>query len=129
MKIIISDVQSSPEQEYIVKFTTSFGSGRGTWKSKILPQKEETYYVEFEVEKPLVWGTSIVKCNTLEYSIAEVQKGIILQGKIESIDENNCIVIRIGDSLLFIETIGDAQNVGSFVKLIIDELSIYDTNL
>ena len=109
-----------------VSFSTEFGIATALWNGNE-PQINKEYFVELEVPGVLYWQKDI--------TVSEAKCGILLEsgtvhlvGLFESIEDDGYTVIRLGDSIISIETQGEPPDIGSNVKLTTNNLLLYEVN-
>ena len=115
MKITINDVFEY-EEKIIVSFYSTVGAGFAKWASSEKPSKNNSYDVELDIEKTVseAWD----KKNSYKPKSALMVDGtkVIVQGILESIDEDGMAYLRISpDGLIMIEagegTFSEDENV------------------
>lgn len=126
MKILVRRVlnQTTPIK---VEFSTKFGAAIGYWCTDT-PCEGKVYFVELEVDGVLVWGEDLVEHDKDECLIGMTGDKPFIIGKLESVEVDGYTVIRLEESILILLTKGDAMPIGSYVKVVIDKLDIYDCN-
>jgi hypothetical protein len=109
-----------------VNFSTEYGNATALWSGNE-PQINKEYFVELEVSGVLGWQKDI--------NVSEEKCGISLDsgtvhlvGLFESIEDDGYTVIRLGDSIISIETQGEPPDIGSNVKLTTNNLLLYEVN-
>ena len=126
MKITISEIAKNEQGNNTIKFTTEYGNAYALWNGSE-PQINKEYIVELEIPGVLCWRRDIISAQE-KYLITTENNKFSLVGIFESIDDDGYAVIRLGESIISIETTGDFLELGSFVKLFTDSLLLYEVN-
>ena len=103
MKIKIIDIQFLKKNEIIVDFSSSIGEGRALWKSIDKVFKGKEIQVELDVPGILIFGQDIVWTDEQEEKIYVSNDLVIIRGKIEQIEWDNIITVRLGAWILLVE--------------------------
>lgn len=118
MKIHIQQYDSTKN---CVRFDSQFGTAEAKWMGD-LPDVRSDYYVEIAINKCLVWGNDIIATESLPHRIAQSEVGITLDATLESIDSDGFAALRLGTTLVLIETEGTPPPVGTVVQVHLGEL-------
>lgn len=124
MKITITSYNRTKQ---LVSFASKYGSSQAIWNGND-PEVNKEYFVEIEIKEILVYGKSFEKTtetnNRIEMHLGKTH----IVGILESIEIDGYAVIRIGDSLIAVETIDvPIDLVGCHVVLTTsDSLFLYD---
>ena len=120
MKIRIIDFN----QDGTLNFSTEYGLARGKWAADA-PVLQE-YNVEIEIEDTLFWNKNVLLNDCFEEQIAVAENNqVVLKGKLESIDEDNCAVLRIKNSIILFVAEGEPFPIGTMIKIIVENISLY----
>jgi hypothetical protein len=125
MKIIINEVVKKAHGN-IINFSTEYGNASALWKGTE-PQINKEYFVEFEIPDVLYWRKDIISAEE-NCLIATENDKLYLVGFFESIDDDGYTVIKLGDSIVSVETQGEPLALGSFVMLSTNNLLLYEVN-
>lgn len=125
MEVKILDVVIE-ESKCRVNFISQYGGSIAIWIGKT-PKINSIYNVELEVRKSCDWQTDIVRVNE-EPKIYFNGYGISIVGFFESIDNDGCADIRIGNALLLLETKGKPFRLKSKIKFSVEEIYLYEVN-
>lgn len=106
-----------------VIFRTEYGKGKGKWGASERPPYGETD-VEFEIEDELVWGNNVVLADG-DAAMAISNQQVLFQGILESVDGDNCAVLRMKDSILLFVAKGQAFPVGSTIRIAAKDVTLY----
>lgn len=128
MKTAILQIIAKNSDGYIVLFSTSYGTGQGVWKEG-KPSLQEDYDVEFSVEEQLIWGDTINEATDIQFIIYGNIDGLTFGGRLEAIEETGLVFLRIGESIIMIETFGTPASVGAFVQAKAKKIFLYDTHM
>ena len=113
------------ENGYKVVFSSQFGDATAIWNGA-RPQISKEYYAEIEVPGVLIWEKDINKSDKINI-IEELENGKVgLCGILESIEDDGYAVIRIGDSIVAIETQGVQPKINSCIMVIAENILLYE---
>lgn len=125
MEIKIIEVIS--EHEVVV--ANKYGKMNAEWIGES-PKKDSIKNVEVETNDTLVWGQDIVETNDKNYKIESIDGRICLQGFLESISEDGYTVIRLGESIICVDTEGmPLLEIGDFVTIKATHIELHDSRL
>ena len=129
MQVEISKVDNSP-QGTRVAFVSEYGSASARWAGPA-PKVGEKYDVELSAEAPLSWGHDISASPAGTAAHIEPRgDGVTLDGLLEAHDQGDDVAtLRIGRSLLLVETRGPAPPDGTAVRAQIETLVLTDTGI
>jgi hypothetical protein len=125
MKIHIQDLDDT---NYSVRFDSEVGTAQAKWMGD-LPDVGSDYYVEIAINNCLVWGDDIIVTEFLPHRITQSEAGIALEATIESIDSDGSAVLRLGTTLVLIETEGTPPPIGTAVQVRLGELLLSDMGI
>lgn len=112
-----------------VEFSSRYGVAKGLWKGNA-PEANQSYYVELDIPKVLISGTDIIETECREYKVWSEQENIFLNVKVEFHEDDGCLSVRLGESIILIETEEDiAYPKDSFLRIQLNEISIYPYNV
>ena len=94
-----------------------------------LPDVGSNYYVEIAIDQCLVWGDDIIVTESLPHRIAQSEAGITLEATLELIDNEGAATLRLGSSLVLIETEGTPPPINTSVRVYLKELILCDTGI
>lgn len=123
MKLIIKEVVNQT-QGYEVNFSSEYGSATALWSGNE-PQVNQEYCTEIEVPGVFYWQKNIAVTED-ECIILSEQNVVHIVALLESIEDDGYTVLRLGDSIISIETQGEPPKVGSNVKLNTNNLLLYE---
>lgn len=109
-----------------VAFSSDLGAAEVGWIGD-LPEADRDYHVEIAINERLVWGTDIVATPPAPPRIAQGPAGITLDATLESIEDDGAATLRLGPSLVLIDTEGTAPPAGTPVRVQVDEMMLADT--
>lgn len=112
----------------LVEFSSLYGVAKGFWKGNI-PEINQSYYVELDIPKVLIMGTDIIETECREYKVWTDQENIFLNVKLECHEDDGCLTVRLGESIILIETVGSSYPKDSFLRIQLNEISVYPYNL
>ncbi|WP_414553473.1 hypothetical protein [Anabaena sp. CCY 0017] len=128
MKVEIQNLELSSSDKHRVQFSSALGNACAYWQG-IPPQLGETYHVELSVGTPLNWGVDILQTTESTYQLKQEGDGVGMIAKLETYEEEGLAFLRLGGSILMIETLGNPAPIGTFVEAHIRELILSDTGI
>jgi hypothetical protein len=117
VKITITDFETI-DGKVVVNFSSNVGDGIATWISETKPVKNYQYDVEIDIEQPVdqLWNTG--NENEGQYSIALEDNSTLMNGMIESVEEDGMAYFRLSqDCLIMIESGDSNVKSGDWVNL------------
>jgi hypothetical protein len=108
-----------------VEFVTPYGEGRGIWCSSAPLGPGDEVQVEFELVQLLMRWIDILPSESSDYSIRLEQDRMILSGRLDNIEEDGTAFLKLGDSLIMFECLGEPMALGTFVEVRTSELRLY----
>jgi len=93
------------------------------------PEINKSYYVEFDIPQTLIWGKDIKKAQFDEYKIWYENDNIYICAMFHSFEDNCCLTIKFGESLILVETEGDPIFNYKFLTICIKKMNIYPYTL
>ena len=111
-----------------VAFSSDLGAAEAGWLGD-LPEADRDYHVEIAINERLVWGTDIVATPPAPPRIAQGPAGITLDATLESIEDDGAATLRLGPSLVLIDTEGTAPPAGTPVRVQVGEMMLADTGI
>ncbi len=126
MEIEIVNIESNHPNEPVVDVKSEYGTFRGVWRSS-LPNIGDTTHVELTIPEKLEWGKSIVVSENKNPGIVSGDQTII-DGTLEGVD-NQLIYLRLGKSLLMVETVGDIPKIGSSITATVNRIEFSDSGI
>lgn len=111
-----------------VEFATDHGRGRGTWVGAAA-EVGRIYDVELDAKATLTWGQELLARPEGPPRIEpRGQLGALVDATLELHDpEDGAAWLRIGPSLMAVDTRGAAPAPGSPVRALFDALLLFDT--
>ncbi len=111
-----------------VRFASELGAAEAAWMGEP-PAAGRDYAVELVVGDRLIWGDSIVAAEPAAHAIATGDDGTTLVATLESVDEDGAATLRLGPSLVLVETEGEPAPVGTTVRVRLADLVLADTSI
>ena len=102
----------------------------GEWKGEKRPEKEE-YFIELDIPDLHAYD-DFIKSQEKEYKIKLYGNKIKLNMLFLEYNRNGCATLRIGNSIIEIETGYDERFwllVGEYVSLLVENIVLYDENI
>ncbi len=128
MQIKIAKILQEEEGGSLIEFETSFGGGIGIWIGSI-PEIGMESEVEFEIDEEFVWGKDIELTNIGRMQMARQGSGVRLVGEIISYEEDDCLSVQLGESVILLEVEGAPRGISSQVEFKVQSLQLYPVNL
>jgi len=111
-----------------VEFVTPYGEGRGIWCGSAPIGPGDEVQVEFELVQLLMRWIDILPSESSGYSIRLEQDRVVLSGRLENIEEDGTAFLKLGDSLIMFECLGEPMALGTFVEVRTFEIRLYPSN-
>jgi hypothetical protein len=130
MKVKILDLLEK-DSKFYVKIKSEYGTILGEWKDE-KPKLNKEYYIEFTVTSPVEINKNLFISNDYSYYIKMQDEKIILNGKYDSLDDDGCLTIRIGESIILLDysNYKDSHFLGDcYLTIILSYIQIFDTYL
>ena len=125
MKVQITEIlHDEILNSYQVSFSTPFGTGYGKWRGEP-PEMYQHYDVEIEAGPVLVWGKNIGITEDEDFLLDDYGNELTIQGKLEAVEPNGIVYVRLGSSMISLETEGDPPAPDVFVKANPDLMMLY----
>jgi len=124
MQVTISAV--SDGEHPIVLFDSALGTGRGRWMVG-KPRSGTTYDVEFKMPY-LRWAEQIFLSDLSRPRIAMASDQLLITLQIERVDVEGVFELRLGESVVLMETTGIPAGPGDWIDVRLQALDLYDTN-
>jgi hypothetical protein len=128
VKVIITSIEAEVEEGFRIRFTSSNGRGVAIFVGN-KPNINTDYFVEVDINGIFKWQEDITRIEINESKFEDVGNLASVSGILESVDNDGYTVIRIGTTIIALETEGVHPPIGSNVKVQPSELKIYDINL
>ncbi|WP_315119591.1 hypothetical protein [uncultured Clostridium sp.] len=128
MQIDIVKLCQCESEGIFIEFSSQYGVAKGLWKGNT-PEINQSYYVELDIRKTLIWEIDIIETDCREYKMWSEQDNIFFNVKMESYENDGCLTVRLGDNVILIETEGIPYSEGSFLKLQVNKILIYPYDL
>ena len=134
MKAKIDAVREGPcPKRYEVDFSSRAGAAVAAWHGERKPEVGEIYDVEMELPGDYEWGRSIRVAD--EDSSSEIKRKAagttLIYGCLESLDEDMVAVVRVSESLVFVDTKNPNGVPIARKKIVIETplLMLYETHI
>lgn len=129
MEIKVFEINKQGKDEILIRFSSPYGSAHGYWMDQN-PEINKSYHVEFDIPQVLVWGKDIKEAESDEYSVGYDENGnIFIRSMFHSYDESGCLTVRLGESLVLVETKGDPIANCKFLRICFSKMNIYPHTL
>jgi hypothetical protein len=109
----------------VVEFRAEAGAGVATWHGRP-PEVGREYLVELDVPETLVWDETILPGSPAAPGVAAVGGRAYLCGPLEAYTDDGVAAVRVGTSVVMVETEGSPFAVGTRVLLSVGALHLYD---
>lgn len=121
MKIIISKIGLNKNEVF---FVTEYGEGKGRWYGPHVEPGVECE-VEFELTELFMRWVDIVPSDSDQYNIHLDRDTVSFTGILDNLEEDGTGYLRVGDSLMMFESLGEPMRLGVYVELKTKALKIY----
>ena len=128
MKIKVLEINEYGKDEILITFSSAHGSAHGFWMGRN-PEINKSYDVEFDIPQTLVWGMDIKEAEYDECKIWCENDHINIRAMFHSFDDNGCLTMRLGESLILAETEGDPINNCKLLTIRFRKMNIYPYTL
>lgn len=119
MKIIVKGIKGN-----IVYYSTIYGSSKAKWSGEN-PILNQEYFVEMEIEDLFSEGVNIVNAEKSEYKIDLIDEKAIFTGVLETIEPDGYAILRMEENIIPIEIKEGVFNANDFVRITIEDISMY----
>lgn len=124
MQIYVNQIlEEKTFDKFLIKFSCEYGAGIALWKGD-RPSIKNEYSVEIEINEILTWGKEVV-VNDEEIAVKFNNGDFYIAGLLESVDDDGYSVIRLGQSIIAVETQGIPFPCGIYVKAKVTEAVFY----
>ncbi len=128
MNIKVLEINKYGNDETLISFSSPYGTAHGFWMEQS-PKINKSYNVEFDISQTLVWGKDIKKAGIDEYKIWHQNDIIYICAMFHSFEDNCCLTIRLGKTLILVETEGDPIINSQFLTISLRKMNIYPYTL
>lgn len=111
MRVTLLETTETPVG-FHVRFNCEFGTGAGLWHGST-PWTSAEYDVELEVPGVLLWGRDLAAGPDAAPMIFSGQDTTHLCAQLESVSDDGVIALRLGTSIVRVETSGDKAPLGT----------------
>ena len=112
-----------------VAFATDHGTAVAGWDGPA-PTVGRVYYVELGTHDDIEWGRGIVAIAAGPTRIAAHGDGVVVDAVLEQYDPSyGRAVLRLGRGIFWFTTTGAPPPVGSWVRVQVATLTLYDTRI
>lgn len=111
-----------------IRFTSEYGSSCACWVGAS-PIIGEVYDVELEIDDALVWGENLSQAEADKHAIALEEDMFILTGTVISLEEDGCLSIALGESVVLLEVYNAPEYISGLVECRASNVRMYSTNL
>lgn len=128
MRVKILETHLQTASSTSVRFSSDHGDSVGRWHSD-MPESGREYDVEVEVPGVLEWGRDVVASSKTIPSISTTHDAVQICGVLELAHEDGVVTLRIGSSLLLVETQGQPPPAGTCVCMTVSHIDLYETRI
>jgi hypothetical protein len=129
MRIQILQVYDGKGSSPDVAFTSAIGSAVGYWKGTSPPEVSRVYDVEIEIGDSLAWGRNICPIPIGISQIELAGDKVVITGLLEALHEDGLATLRLADSIVLVDSRGEAPSPPCWVRVEAVDLLLYDTNI
>lgn len=119
---------SNDGNETLVDFSSNYGNSTSIWVGEN-PTPGRLYDVELEIDDDLVWGKNISTTTKGRTSIALEDGMFVVVGSVISLEEDGCLSIVVGDSVILLEVENAPEDISGLVECRALDVKVYSTNL
>jgi uncharacterized Zn-binding protein involved in type VI secretion len=116
-----------PGDEPLVEVQTPQGRVRALWHGTEIAAGDSRG-VEIEISQTLRWGNDIAASQGDPAMGHDDSGKVFIVGQLEEVYDDGVVVVRVGDAVVQVETEGDAPARGTTVRVLVDQLELWDTN-
>lgn len=125
MEVIIKSIEGNR-----VEFESPYGSAIGIWEDEIQANQKK-YSVELDI-KEMIKYDDIKLSRINEPKIELNSNGVLICGMLVEYHVDGYAVLKLGDSLIAIETVFDEaflSRCGCYILFVVPEIYLYDEHL
>ena len=124
MRVTILESQPMDSSKAEVRFGSPFGEALARWASGA-PEVHGVYDVELNVSERVEWARTGIVVDGGTPSITMTPEGVRFCGTLDNVDEDGVVALRLGNSLMLLESVGEPPPVGSSVCVTVKEVELY----
>ena len=129
MEIKITNSSIKNDEQILVSFISEYGVCEGIWVGDP-PVLNHTYNVEINIEEDLIWGVNVFNSKEQKFILEKNTEHIKIIAQVESIEDENLCVLKLGSSILMENISGSAElKKGTFIEIKSKIIRIFDSNL
>ena len=125
MKVMIKSIEGNR-----VEFESPYGSAIGIWEDAILADKKE-FSVELDIKEVIKYDD--IKLSRINEPKIELNSnGVLICGMLVEYNADGYAVLKLGDSLIAIETVFNEAfppMCGCYILLVVSQIYLYDEHL
>ena len=125
MKVLIETFNMENNR---VIFASQYGKGMAFWDGES-PKINTYYWAEIEIPELLEWDIDIKTEKSTAYMIGIQREACYFTAKVESACEDGSCIIRIGDSIVVLETEGRPFENGTYISFSSKEVTLFNTDI
>jgi hypothetical protein len=112
-----------------IEFSSDYGHAIANWDGE-LPLSNREYYVEIGIIGKYVFNQNIIPSTTPTYGLTMHDDTLVMNCRIEETEEG-VTTVRLGESIILLETGGQAFYIGTFVRIEMERsnITLYDMHL
>lgn len=115
MKIRITEVISTADT-LLVSFRSSIGSGTASWLG-VPPNIGDDQDVELDLDEIFSWGVNVMPSFDTTSQITHVNGTYQITAELIEVTDEDCAVLKLGDSILLIELDGPITHESGYVDV------------
>ncbi|WP_105620067.1 hypothetical protein [Vallitalea okinawensis] len=124
MEVKIDEILSDNE----VIISNKYGVAKAKWIGE-LPEENSNKHIEVEIKNTLEWGVDILKSEEKMYNLGTEEGSFFLIGCLESYETDGYTVVRCGESIIFLDTIGKPFFKKEYIKVTAQNVEFYDIRI
>lgn len=122
-------VESTSQQETVtVRFSSEFGEATASWIGACPPTNTE-HDVEFSIAEPIfIWQRNEGAKDKTDL-IEMTHDGVRICAKVDGVDADGLVALRLRDSLIQVESRGPTPPIGIHVCIVVKAITLFPYNI
>lgn len=112
-----------------VFFSSAYGEGTGKWLGSGPAAAGEEWEAEIEISELLIRWVNVLPSPGQPPSVTVEEGRTVLTGTLEDIEEDGTGYLRLGESLILFECLGEPMALGGAVQLRPGTIGLYPVSL
>ena len=120
MRILVEKI-TDRNLNILVEFSSEFGKAVAFWEGE-KPIANNEYHVEMDIRDTLIWNEQIQKAENNKHYIQQENDLIRIFGRIDSIDDDGYVTLRLGECIVPFIASGTPFQIGEHITLSAKEI-------